>query len=105
MKQFFSKLLLRPDFYAKRVMQWQLGLFILGVVWCFAFPTEDSNAITIILLSEWLLSIIVNLVVLVSLFIKRPRLYLLYALFLILLPVVLGYCSFMVVMFTSGYYC
>ncbi|MFP9113083.1 hypothetical protein ACLI1A_04030 [Flavobacterium sp. RHBU_3] len=105
MKHLFSQLLLRPDFYAKRVMQWQLGLFVLGVVWCFVFPTQDSEAIAIILALLWLLSTIVNVVVLVSLFLKRPRLYLLYALFLILLPVVLGGCSFMAVIITSGYYC
>lgn len=105
MQSFLFKLRQQPDFYARRVMLWELGLFTLGIAWCFFLPTIDSENIAIILALLTVVSVIINLVLALLLFIKRPKLYLLYAVFLNALPVIIGVCSFMVVMFTSGYYC
>ncbi|MFP9100169.1 hypothetical protein ACLI09_14050 [Flavobacterium sp. RHBU_24] len=100
----FSLVSAMPEFYAKRSVQWHLALFFLGVAFCFVLPMAE-NPMAYYFVALTLLTALFNLILIVLLFIRRPKLYLLYCLFLILFPVILGYFSMMVILITSGFSC
>lgn len=105
MQTLLSKLLQQPDFYAKRVMQWELGLFVFGALLCMLFPAKEGHFIVWYFGICMVFTLLASLVGIVLLFIKRPRLYLLYVLFIILLPIPLTMLSAFLIMASSGITC
>jgi hypothetical protein len=101
----FSSLSSRPEFYAKRSIQWHLALFVLGVAFCFILPATAINFLAYYFVALTLLTALLNLTLVVQLFIRRPQLYLIYTLFLIFFPIILGYFSMMAVLINSGISC
>jgi len=101
----FSLLSARPEFYAKRAMQWQLILYVAGLALGILFPSKDSLFILYYFEAWFGPSVLANITLIVYLALKRPQLYLFYILFLLVLPVVLGFFSMIFIMLTSGTTC